>query len=401
MQEESMMKFFRLLVWGLCIIIMAPGACTIDAEVFGTVTTYAGLAGTSGHIDGPLAEARFNRPEAMAFDYWDNLLVGDSGNKSIRRIILTGTDAGTVETLWPRPGQGDLAIQGDIRGLAIDSQRNILFTDHHAHQVFLLETDSNGRPTGNVTTFGSGTLGYRDGPAEAAMFNYPQGISVDSLTDVIYVADTYNNRVRRIDRMGNVTTFAGSTKDYAEGQGVAAKFKEIVDVAVYRSGETVSIIVSDTWNHCIRVLDSEGNSGMYAAYQGSWGHKDGGSALAKVGTPQFLFLDAGGSLYFTDGTIPAIRKVTPGHTVSPQPTPGQPGKVTGPDKIAGRFVSTVAGFQGFSSQNNFFIGHGYQDGNNLEARFDTPRGIAVRTQRNVTHVYVADVNNHVIRRIAY
>jgi len=398
------MKRF-LMIFMIFSMVLGFYGCTLDADKFTTVTTFAGQPGVRGYQNGNVsggnaANVLFAQPEALAMDASGHLLIGDSGNKAIRRILLSGPNSGRVEDVVT------VGIAGDIRGMAVDSGRNIIISDHHAHKI--KKFDSNGVLIGE---YGS-NMGYLDGPGDTAMFNFPAGVAVDS-NDNIYVADTYNNRVRKIDTAGNVSTFAGSTKDYAEGQGAAAKFKEIVGVAVDSKN---NIIVADTWNHCIRFLDPEGNSGMYASHRGSWGFQDGESAQARVGTPQFLFFDRFDNLYFTDAVIMAVRTVTPGRTVPAQPIPGNPnlakeeplptgspnvtlgpGDNWGPDKVVARFVYTLAGYKGFSNAANHFIGHGYRDGNNNEALFNKPRGIAVT--RNGNTIYVADMDNHVIRRI--
>jgi len=103
-----------------------------------------------------------------------------------------------------------------------------------------------------VSTFaGTGTPGHTDGASNTAQFNYPYGVTVDSSGNV-YVADTNNNRIRKITPAGVVTTFVGSTEGFADGPGTTAKFNRPYGVAVDSSG---NIYVADEYNHRIRKIE--------------------------------------------------------------------------------------------------------------------------------------------------
>ena len=380
----------RIIFWGLvlCALVCHVTACNLDMEIHGDVITYAGLSGTPGNNDanvitGSASDARFNRPQAMAV-YGQFLFVGDSGNNSVRMIHIAGDTPGHIETLIT-------GLQGDIRGLAVNSQ-HIVVSDHHAHQIKIYAR-SGGSP---IAVYGSGQAGFRDGPGDNAMFNYPSGVALNA-EGIIFIADTANSRLRRIDSQGNVSTVAGSAGGFADGQGTGVRFEQPVGLVIDGDG---NFIIADTWNHFIRMIDTGGNSGTYASYRGSWGFQDGESGLAKMGTPQSLFLDdATGDIYFTDGAIPAIRKITPGRLVEPPRRPGEE-IATGSERIVNRFIMTIAGFKGFSSAHTSYAGHGYRDGSNIEARFNNPFGVAAIVSRGNTYVFVADTDNHVIRRIA-
>jgi sugar lactone lactonase YvrE len=163
----------------------------------GNVTTLAG--GSEGFADGAGAEASFNTPSALALGPDGNLYVADTGNNRIRKIT----------------------------------------------------------PDGKVSTVaGNGTAGYVDGPAAQAQFNGPIGLAVSVRGD-IYVADTYNDVIRMITTEGEVTTIAGGgMPGYADGEQKAALFDTPSGIVVV---EDSSLIVADTGNQRLRKLSAEGN----------------------------------------------------------------------------------------------------------------------------------------------
>lgn len=162
----------------------------------GVVSTLAG--GREGFIDGTGAAAAFHTPSALARDAAGNLYVADTGNHAIRRIT----------------------------------------------------------PDGVVTTVaGTGTPGFRDGPALQAQFNGPIGVAVDG-GGRLYVADTYNDRIRLIDRDGSVTTLAGGdTPGFVDGSGTEARFDTPTGIAVDATGV---VWIADLRNDAIRRIGRRG-----------------------------------------------------------------------------------------------------------------------------------------------
>jgi sugar lactone lactonase YvrE len=162
----------------------------------GAVSTLAG--GKEGFVDGLGAAAAFNTPSSIALDHLGNLYVADTGNHAIRRIA----------------------------------------------------------PGGAVTTLaGNGSPGYVDGIGRAAQFNGPVGIAVDD-AGIVYVADTYNDRIRRIAPDGTVTTLAGTGKpNLFDGPGPAAAFDTPSALAVDHDG---NLYIADTGNNAVRRLRPDG-----------------------------------------------------------------------------------------------------------------------------------------------
>jgi sugar lactone lactonase YvrE len=202
------------------------------------LTTAAG-DGVRGSADGQAAKARFSDPFAVALDGHGALYVADAGDTNrIRRIDRDGK----TTTL---PGSFDTPS-----GLAVDKAGDVIVADTGANAVRRIT------PDGVVTTLaGDGTAGFRDGPAGQARFNGPIGVAVDGAGNV-YVADTYNDRIRLITPDGQVKTLAGgSAPGFADGRGAAAAFDTPCGLALDRTG---ALLIADTGNDAIRKLGKDG-----------------------------------------------------------------------------------------------------------------------------------------------
>ena len=208
--------------------------------------------GVQGLQDGPVLQARFADPYGVALDGDGTLYIADAGdNNRIRKIGVGGvvtTLAGSGEGFVD--GVGAAAAFHTPSGLACDAAGNIYVADTGNHAIRKIS------PQGVVTTLaGTGVAGFRDGPGVQAQFNGPVGVAADASGNV-YVADTYNDRIRVIRADGHVITLAGGEKPgYQDGPGSAARFDTPSALAVDALG---NIWIADTRNNAIRKLTSSG-----------------------------------------------------------------------------------------------------------------------------------------------
>lgn len=214
-----------------------------------------------------------------------------------------------------------------------------------------------------VTTLaGDVWRGYADGTGSMARFYFPQGVTVDSIGNV-YVADSVNNRIRKITAAGLVTTFAGGANAESgsgvDGTGAAARFSRPAGVAMDNYG---NVLVADGGHNLIRRITPDGVVTTIAG-TGERGWMDGSAAAASFNSPQAVAVDSEGSIYVADAGNVRIRKVS-----------------------RSGIVTTLAG-------NNVL---GCNDGVGAEARFGNPFGVTVDTSNNV---YVADYGCNAIRKI--
>ncbi|MEJ6005131.1 NHL repeat-containing protein [Paucibacter sp. AS339] len=208
--------------------------------------------GHAGLQDGPGPQARFADPYGLALARGGLLYVADGGaNNRIRRINpagLVSTLAGGEEGF--RDGLGAAAAFNTPSGLALDASGNLYVADTGNHAIRRIS------PRGEVTTLaGNGQAGFRDGPAAQAQFNGPIGVAVDGQGRV-FVADTYNDRVRVISTEGQVSTLAGGRfPGDQDGLGAKARFDNPCALAVDAQGV---LWVADSRNDAVRRISPEG-----------------------------------------------------------------------------------------------------------------------------------------------
>ena len=200
----------------------ANNHCIRKIATDGTVSTFAGTVtggfGTAGDVDGTGTAAKFNTPTDVAFDANGNLLVADKGNHKIKRITPAGevfTFVGTGSA-GSSNGFGTGASLSSPTALVVAPNGLTYVADAGNHRIRRITT------IGIVSTLAGSSMGHADGTGTAAQFNQPEGIAVDGDGNV-YVADTYNFRIRKITSSGVVTTLAGnSTNASTDGIGTAA-----------------------------------------------------------------------------------------------------------------------------------------------------------------------------------
>lgn len=268
----------------------------------GVVTTLAG-SGSPGADNGTGAMASFRFPFGIAVDASGNVYVADTDNHTIRKIVIA---TGAVTTLagsgtaGAANGIGTAASFNFPQGVAADAAGNVYVADVLNHKIRKIVV-----ATGEVTTLaGSGTAGAANGIGTAASFNFPQGVAADAAGNV-YVADTDNNRIRKITTGGVVSTLAGSVQGSADGVGTAASFNFPPGVAVDAFG---NVYVADRINYKIRKINSAGMVTTLSG-SGSAGFADGIGTVASFNEPISVTVDAFGNIYVADNNNNKIRKI--------------------------------------------------------------------------------------------
>ncbi len=255
-------------------------------------------------------------------------------------------------------GTGNAARFNKPLGTAVDSAGNVYVADTYNNTIRKVT------PAGVVTTLAglAGVWGSTDGTGSAARFNTPTGVAVDSGGNV-FVADYGNYTIRKVTPLGVVTTLAGKAgvSGSTDGTGSAARFYLPSGVAVDSTG---NVYVADYWNGTIRKVTAAGMVTTLAGSAGTSGSTDGTGSAARFSSPFGVAVDTQGNVYVADTGNSTIRKVT-----------------------AAGVVTTLAGSAGSS---------GSTDGTGSAARFFNPDGVAVDSAGNV---FVADTDNDMIRKV--
>jgi sugar lactone lactonase YvrE len=324
-------------------------------------STLAGEAKVGGYTNGLATVARFRCPNGLAVDGTGNLYVADTANQSIRKIEASGlviTLAGSAHKHGTKDGVGEVARFYGPFGIAVDAAGNLFVADTGNNTIRKI------LPDGTVTTLagGAGQPGNSDGAWLSARFRNPWGVAVEPDGDMV-VADSSNDSIRKLTTSGMVYTLAGQpgTIGCLDGFGDNAQFNNPSAVAEDAAG---NIYVSDSGNDVIRKITPSRVVSTLAGSAGNAGSADGNGAVARFWNPQGLAVDGTGNIYVADTGNNAIRKISP---------MGQ--------------VTTIAGLAGSAGSAN---------GPGPQARFNGPAGIAVDKDGNL---YVADTNNHTVRKI--
>ena len=385
----------------------------------GLVTTVAGKAGESGTANGLGEEARFNAPRGIVVDSSGNLFVSDRNNHTIRKITSDGlvtTFAGTAAVFGgSSDGIGAAARFAGPTGLDFDAAGNLLVCDHGNRTIRRLT------PAGQVTTIAgtAGESGNVDGFGASARFNGPSGIAV-AASGEIYIGDSNDNTLRKIDLSGFVSTLAGSTDEpgsFADGPGDEARFRGPRGVALDGTG---NIIVADGGNYSVRSVTPAGETSTLAGIPNAFGHADGAGDSAQFSQPRGIVVSQDGTAFVLDSGNFSIRKITKVGVVStfagsPQMAGSADGvgaaarfdlpegiAIDGDDNlyVSDSFAHTIRKVTPAGEVSTLAGSHdlaGSADGAGSAARFKLPGGVAVDGSGNV---FVADTSNHTIRKIS-
>jgi len=323
------------------------------------VSTLAGSGGQSGFQDATGSAARFNEPTAVAADRSGNIYIADKLNHRIRRCSPSGQVTTLAGNGLPGATDGPAATASfyEPSGIACDTLGNVYVCDTRNYKIRKIDS------FGQVTTLaGIGVFGVTDGPAAFARFGFPVGIAVTQDGNTIMVSDYNTHTIRRL-RNDTVTTVAGAAyfQGILDGSGSAARFDHPSGLAFSSSG---ILYICDEWNNRIRTM-TPGGQVITLAGTGLAGHADGPLNQAQFNHPSGICLDPNGNAYVSDLTNEVVRKLQPS-------------------------TNTVTTYAGGIMQ------PGWVDGSVPAPRFNQPLGTAYDVVNR--RLLVVEKGNHVVRR---
>ena len=301
----------------------AEGGRVYKVTPGGIVSTFAGggsaLPGFPSD-GGPATSALLVSPRGLAFDSKGNLIIAEVYCNCIRSV----TPQGVISTVYTLPASSAPGGYQSLEGLAVDGKDNIYYTTWEGNTVGRVASDG----TGATIIAGTGKFGFSGdgGPAAAAQLGGPSGVTVDSSGNV-YVADTLNNRIRKIGTDGAINTIAGSTSTCGfagdGGPALSAQFCDPAEVIFDASG---NLVIADYANHRVRVISAADGTITTVAGSGQFdpansvqspAASNGGPAIHAtfnmIGGAAF---DSAGNLFISDSGANFIREIAANGTVS-------------------------------------------------------------------------------------
>ncbi|RKP54029.1 hypothetical protein D7Z26_11610 [Cohnella endophytica] len=328
-----------------------------------------GSGGYSGD-GGAATSAQLRVPWAVAIDSSGNLYIADAANHRIRKVDKSTGNISTVagNGSFGYSGDGGLATSAQLngpRGVAIDSDGNLYIADTGNHRIRKVD------PSGIVSTLvGNGVAGYSGdgGAATSAQVSMPYRVATDSVGD-LYIVDANNFRIRKVDKLtGNISTLVGNGVRGSGGDGGAATSAQVDFPYGLAFDSLGNLYIADNRGARIRKVDKLTGNINTVAGTGVSGYSgdEGAATLAQLYSPSGLAFDGSDNMYIAEGSNPLIRKV---------------------DQSTG-IISTVAG-----NGSNGYSGDG---GAATSAELYGPSGLAIDSSGNLI---IADTNNNVIRKV--
>ncbi|MBU6402749.1 MAG: SMP-30/gluconolactonase/LRE family protein, partial [Verrucomicrobia bacterium] len=326
----------------------------------GIISTVAGNGNPTYAGDGKSAtKASLNRPANVTMDSVGNLFVADTGNNRIRRIDLNGiitTVAGSGA--WSMRGallaDGTTATNAGLfrpQGVKVDAAGELFIADTWHQRVRKVDRQGVIR-----TVAGNGNYGFSgDGKAATnASLNRPSNVAWNAAGD-LFIADTYNNRIRKVDSNGIITTVVGRGSPDYSGDGKAATNAGLAqpnDVAWDAAG---NLLIADTGHHRVRKVDANGIITTVAG-GGTQNPGDGGPATnASLAVPVALALDTAGNLYVADAQDNRVRRVDTNGLITTVAGNGMLGFAGDGDAATNASLASPVGVA-VDSEGNLFIG---------------------------------------------
>ena len=286
-------------------------SCVRKVTPAGIISTFAGT-GTAGYggDNGPATAAQLNSNWGIAIDDTGNVYIADQTNCRVRKVNTSGTITTFAGNGTPGfSGNGGAATSAQIQsplGVAVDGHGNVYIGDRNNFRVRKVNT------AGIITTFaGNGVYGYNgdNGPATSASLSYIWGLAADAIGNV-YICDGQNNRVRKVDTAGVITTIAGTGTAGNGGDGGLATAAQLnLPIGVFISS-TGDIYISDFHNNRIRKINSSGIITTVAGTGTNGFSGDNGPALAaELSHPISVAMDNNNNIYIADLDNVRVRKI--------------------------------------------------------------------------------------------
>jgi hypothetical protein len=311
-----------------------------------TVSTFTGTPNSAGTTEGAPGTAKFSTMRGLTVT-GNVMYVGDSSNNRVRAVdvngnvsLLAGSTAGFMN------GVGAAAQFSDPRSLT-GGGGFLYVADDDNHRIRKITIA--GANVGVLS--GNGNSGSVVGAPGVAQYSVPRGVALDAVNNIIYVADTANDQIRKLDLAGNSVAFAGGTQGFLDATGTNARFDDPHDMECDAAG---NLYVGDRYNHRIRKVTP---AGVVTTVAG-----DGSTAV--LNEPYDVAIAPDGYIYITENQGNRIRRLSPG----------------------GQLVT----FAGTGT-------HGYQNGSGCNAQF----GNLYAIQYWNGALYVADGDNNVIRKLQW
>jgi sugar lactone lactonase YvrE len=278
----------------------------------GVITTAAGngLAAYSGD-GGQATVAELNHPNGTAIDAFGNLYIADVFNNRIRKVSTLGIISTVVGNgAQGYSGDGAVAIAANLdhpSQVVLDAIGNIYFADQNNNVIRKVNT------AGIINTIvGNGIPAYSGdgGLATACEINYSNGVALDAAGNV-YISDQGNSRVRKVNTAGIINTIVGTGVMGFSGDGGQATIAKLTNPTAVSFGCDGNLYISDYGNNRIRKVNSLGIISTIAGNgTGAYSGDGGQGTAAEINTPIGIALDAVGNLYIADALNNRIRKVT-------------------------------------------------------------------------------------------
>jgi hypothetical protein len=355
------------------------GAATTAPTAAGTTTIYraagasAGTAGYSGD-GGPAGAAKLNAPSGVSEDLSGNTYWGDTGNNVVRKV--TSSSTGIISTM---AGDGTYGYSGDggpakkaqlalPSGTAVDKNGALYIADtannviRKVNSAGIISTFA-GNSMCDMNNAGINTQVGDGGPATSAELCSPTGVAVDNNLNV-YIADTGDNRIRKVTPAGTISTIAGNGQYGSGGDGGPAIHASLFLPTSVALDAINDVFIADTANNKVRVVNTSGTIHTFAGTGASGFGGDGGPATsARLSGPSGIGIDGSGKVYISDTGNNRLRKV-----------------------VAANGVNVISTYAGTGAAGNSGDG-----GSALSASLNSPTG---NVASDNVHVYFADTGNN-------